>query len=246
MPRRRKAPETAPPAQPLVPAPQPAEPPPVKPAKRLIPLAERHKREQAIDLLLTQGKSQHVIINYCKQQFHQSSYTTLKMIERIKAQWATDAAADRITNRQAAVKRCYRYLDELTREPSSRKAALTSLYRKRYEDKALKAIMEGKEGPPPFDPSKDPMLQNELAGVKADYKSILEVEHLLSDLQGTKEPVQVNLNLTLQENLVHVIAGMSEDQMNAVLDKVTQAMELANEAQALGLLPRGIITAKAG
>lgn len=49
------------------------------------------------------------------------------------------------------------------------------------------------------------------------WGSLAQLERLLSDIQGTRAPLKVDINLTQQTALMHVIGSMSQDEMNGVL-----------------------------
>lgn len=57
------------------------------------------------------------------------------------------------------------------------------------------------------------------ATAKNQWGAVVGLERLLADIQGTREPILVDVNVRVQAVVVRVIANMSKEQMDGLLDE---------------------------
>jgi hypothetical protein len=70
----------------------------------------------------------------------------------------------------------------------------------------------------------------------AKHSLLLRYHSLRGDLQGTKSfDLNVNLNVTISQAVIGVIAEMSPEQVEQALGRYKENIELANEARQLGM-----------
>lgn len=77
------------------------------------------------------------------------------------------------------------------------------------------------------------------ASKEANFAAVAALERLLSDVQGTKEAVEVNLNLdaTVTEAVMHVVANLSTEEMDRITQEQREFRALRERAQAGESLP---------
>lgn len=66
---------------------------------------------------------------------------------------------------------------------------------------------------------------------KPNYAALARFEELLSDLQGTREPVKVDLNVRVQETVLNVIAGLSPEELGELVAEYEDTERLAEAAR---------------
>lgn len=85
----------------------------------------------------------------------------------------------------------------------------------------------------------DPKNPKRHASLTALYGAIVRCEELLSEVEGTREPVTVNVNQTITQAAVTVIANMTPERTQALLDRARERRALAEAARAMNLTPTG-------
>lgn len=66
-----------------------------------------------------------------------------------------------------------------------------------------------------------------------NHSAIRGYESLLADLQGTRAPIQVNVNHEISSALTDVIGNLTPEQLQEALDEWNAMEQLANEAKQL-------------
>jgi DNA-binding transcriptional MerR regulator len=66
----------------------------------------------------------------------------------------------------------------------------------------------------------------------SNWAAVAQLERLLSDIQGTKEPieVQVNVDATVTEAMLHVVANLSPERKRALIEEQRRLRALAQGA----------------
>jgi hypothetical protein len=67
------------------------------------------------------------------------------------------------------------------------------------------------------------------------HKLIQGYHDQLMDIQGTREPLKLDLNLEVKETVLHLIMDMSEEQVAEDMEEIREMKRLAEEAKRLGL-----------
>lgn len=67
--------------------------------------------------------------------------------------------------------------------------------------------------------------------VKPDWKAVAMFENILADVQGTRAPIEVNVDARVSQSLQAIIASMTPEQMAERLAVVRQRRELAEQAR---------------
>lgn len=67
-----------------------------------------------------------------------------------------------------------------------------------------------------------------------DWANVARFENLLADMQGTKEAVTINVNMTVTGALMNVIGGMSNEQMQDALNHIIELEKKANAIETSG------------
>lgn len=62
---------------------------------------------------------------------------------------------------------------------------------------------------------------------RPNHNALVGYEKLLADLQGTREPVRVDVNVQVNETILHVISGMGAEQVAASLARIRERDEMA-------------------
>lgn len=67
----------------------------------------------------------------------------------------------------------------------------------------------------------------------ANWAAVAQLERLLADIQGTKEPVEVQLNVdaTVTEAVLHVVATLSPERRRAMIEEQRRLRELAQRVE---------------
>ena len=62
-----------------------------------------------------------------------------------------------------------------------------------------------------------------------NWAAVAQLERLISDIQGTKEPVEIQLNVdaTVSEAVIHVVANLSPERRKALIEEQRRIRELA-------------------
>jgi hypothetical protein len=198
------------------------------PPKRMVTILEKFQREELVTELLGQCASEYMIAKKCRERFGMSTTATRTVIHRIKDTWSKDGGiAARLMAKKAAEQRALSKLRELREEPEKIKKTLIENARKRWEatppKKGAKKV--------PFDLEKALSLHEEIAEIRANNAEILQWEKFLSDLQGTKAPQEVNLNLNVNETIIHVLGSLTGEQLSGMLDEAKENQRLAELAR---------------
>jgi len=74
---------------------------------------------------------------------------------------------------------------------------------------------------------------------KVEHALVLKYEQFLSDLQGTKDPIKIDLASSFNEAIVGIVGGMTEEQITQLAAEYDENERLANLARRT--LPAGVI-----
>lgn len=74
-------------------------------------------------------------------------------------------------------------------------------------------------------------------GEKINHSAVLGYENLLADLQGTKEPILVNVDVRYTEALTLTVASLTPDEIESWIDEYDTTMADAARARELGVAP---------
>jgi hypothetical protein len=147
-------------------------------------------------------------------------------VERIRARWQKEVNQDKSSWKMMTINRLGQAVRDLTTEAERRRVATINLARKRaYADAKRKAEKEGVD----FDPAMvdfDPDLVD-VTRIRTDYKALAEIESLLADVQGTKDPIKIDVNVDIQAAVMSIVGSMSPEAMDQALSEVLEAKRLA-------------------
>jgi hypothetical protein len=166
--------------------------------------AESASRTALAEVLLTKGYGEAVIIQALEKKFSCTKNKARQIIASVRSKWLQDYETERPIWKAAAIRRVTTHIQTLMKgEVPTGKAA-------EYLPK------DDKGNPIPV----------------IDYPTLLGFERLLSDLQGTKAPVEVKATVSVNEAMVNVIGNLSPEQQEAMLHEYEQMRQLAERAAA--------------
>lgn len=66
---------------------------------------------------------------------------------------------------------------------------------------------------------------------KPNFAALARFETLLADIQGTREPITIDLNVRIQETVLNVIADLSAEELTELVGEYDETMKLAEAAR---------------
>jgi len=64
---------------------------------------------------------------------------------------------------------------------------------------------------------------------RGQYGAVIGAERLLADIQGTRAPIKIDVNISLQSALINVLGSMPASAMNELLDEYNELEAKAND-----------------
>lgn len=87
-------------------------------------------------------------------------------------------------------------------------------------------------------------LQQHIRGAvaKGQFSAVAQLERLLADIQGTKEAVEVNLNVstTVTEAVIGIVTGMTAEEQAALIEEQRRLLQRAEGAPAVVIEAEGV------
>lgn len=196
--------------------------------KRTITRLEKSERLLFVENLINKRYTQHQIVNQLKEVFDVKRQRALTIIEdvrlsRMRDFEATDESRKRRTDAINAIRDRIRRLEEA---PDKQREALFQLYRAKWLNKE-----DGRESDE-YESGKDVKLQESLVKVETDFGLILSFEKMLSDLEGTKQAQEVNINVGFTNALNTVVASIPPELAYEMVREMEETMRAAAIADA--------------
>jgi len=132
------------------------------------------------------------------------------LMDRVRDRWQKEDQAARATWKTAQIRRLHGHLKKVTTEVPGRDEV---------KDKEGKVISPA------------------VKGTKANWQAAVAIESLLADIQGTREPIQVNVDVRVTEAMLAVIGQLPPEEMQEWVAEYEEQAALAARARELGLNP---------
>jgi hypothetical protein len=78
------------------------------------------------------------------------------------------------------------------------------------------------------------------ARAEKKWSAVASLESLLADIQGTRDPVKIDVDVRVSETLVAMVADMSGERLRDLVEEAREQRALASVAKRHGLLPEVI------
>lgn len=80
------------------------------------------------------------------------------------------------------------------------------------------------------------------AVAKGQFSAVAQLERLLADIQGTKEAVEVNLNVstTVTEAVIGIVTGMTAEEQAALIEEQKRLLQRAENAPVVVIEAEGV------
>jgi hypothetical protein len=66
---------------------------------------------------------------------------------------------------------------------------------------------------------------------KPNFQALARFEALLADIQGTREPINIDINVRIQETVLNVIADLSPEELTEIVNEYDDTQRLAEAAR---------------
>lgn len=177
----------------------------------------REHYEFVENMMLTRpGLSDRERARITRERFNFGHKRLLRIQTKIRERWIKESEEKRKGNKQEQINRLFKYID---------------LARGRRVQ-----VLDKKTREPVYDEEGNPVLEWK---EKPNHQALARYEALIAELLGTREPIQVSVEVQMNQAILHVIQGLTPEQEERLFQSYQENVMLADKARAL--LPPGTI-----
>lgn len=186
--------------------------------RRVYSQAETLKHRADVEAMFVEGKPAAVIRAFMRRRYKVGEARANRLLDLVKQSMIRDDELTRDANRSTAIRRVQSQIQDIAG---------------RLLEKQERVVTQGRGK------SKRQVLV-EVERPDADYARLhtvrLQYERLLSDLQGTREPIRISLDVQVTHGIMQVISTMSPEE---VAQKLAQHAEMQRQASLYRQLTAG-------